>query len=498
MRHSNFLKGLWAVASFLLISVSGHAQFLRTSYFLDGSHFRQQLNPALAPERGYINFPVIGSFNATVNSSSFGLQDVIDIIDNSSQSDYFMSSDFINRLDASNRLNVNISTDILSAGWYKGQNFWSFNVGLRNDIGASIPRSMFELLNEMNGMDVNTIDWSNYNRNVGEESLNINSYVEIGVGFARNINSRLMVGGRVKGLLGVGNMKLEVSRMAVNTNLSGIPDPSSLNWNEVANNPEYAAQLANSINGSGRIEVAASLESSFKGLELNENENGYIDEIDFDGGKAGVAGYGAAIDLGASYKLLDRLTVSASLLDLGFIRWGKGSTTVATAQTSDDLSFNFDQSMSYDERLAEVQRFADIVGSSEVLNSDLLHMKVDEGGAKARTTALTSTLALGAEYTVLGDWLTVGALYTARFVQPKTLNELTFSANFRPKSYLNAALSYSVLQGAGKTFGLAVKLGPLFVGTDYMFLGENTKNVNAYLGISIPLGKKKVKACQAD
>ena len=178
MRHSNFLKGLWAVASFLLISVSGHAQFLRTSYFLDGSHFRQQLNPALAPERGYINFPVIGSFNATVNSSSFGLQDVIDIIDNSSQSDYFMSSDFINRLDASNRLNVNISTDILSAGWYKGQNFWSFNVGLRNDIGASIPRSMFELLNEMNGMDVNTIDWSNYNRNVGEESLNINSYVE--------------------------------------------------------------------------------------------------------------------------------------------------------------------------------------------------------------------------------------------------------------------------------------------------------------------------------
>jgi len=28
-------------------------------------------------------------------------------------------------------------------------------------------------------------------------------------------------------------------------------------------------------------------------------------------------------------------------------------------------------------------------------------------------------------------------------------------------------------------------------GTDYMFFGKNTKNVNAYLGVSIPLGKQK-------
>ena len=43
-----------------------------------------------------------------------------------------------------NNLNVNLSADILSAGWYKGKNFWSFNIGVRNEIGASIPKSMFE------------------------------------------------------------------------------------------------------------------------------------------------------------------------------------------------------------------------------------------------------------------------------------------------------------------------------------------------------------------
>ncbi len=40
--------------------LSGQAQFLRTSYFMEGSNQRMQLNPALMPGRGYLNIPVIG------------------------------------------------------------------------------------------------------------------------------------------------------------------------------------------------------------------------------------------------------------------------------------------------------------------------------------------------------------------------------------------------------------------------------------------------------
>lgn len=79
-------------------------------------------------------------------------------------------------------------------------------------------------------------------------------------------------------------------------------------------------------------------------------------------------------------------------------------------------------------------------------------------------------------------------MYTARFAQPKTLNELTFLATVRPKNWLNAAISYSPIQAGGKSFGLAVKLGGLFVGTDYMFFGKNSRAVNTFLGISFPLG----------
>ena len=65
----------------LVCALPANAQFLRTSYFMEGTHYRQQLNPALTPTKGYFNLPVIGAVNATVGSTSLGYQDIIDIID---------------------------------------------------------------------------------------------------------------------------------------------------------------------------------------------------------------------------------------------------------------------------------------------------------------------------------------------------------------------------------------------------------------------------------
>ena len=47
-----------------------------------------------------------------------------------------------------------------------------------------------------------------------------------------------------------------------------------------------------------------------------------------------------------------------------------------------------------------------------------------------------STVVVGAEYGFFENKLGVGVLSTTRFVQPKTLTEVTFSANYRPKSWL--------------------------------------------------------------
>ena len=489
----------------LVCTLSANAQFLRTSYFMEGTHYRQQLNPALTPTKGYFNLPVIGAVNATVGSTSLGYQDIIDIIDDGD--DFYTKPDFMNRLKDNNKLNVNFSTEILSAGWYKGKNFWSFNIGLRTDIGANLTKNMFTFLNEMETVEEN---WRNSNYDISGQQLNINAYTEIGLGLSRQINSRLTVGARVKALLGIGNMELKLNRVAMSANL---PSDQQINqwssesyWNSMP--PSQAAQAAQELkdkfnNYHANLTVGAELKSSFKGLELQEEEGkDYVTDFDFDSGKLGIAGYGFGIDLGASYKILDNLTVSASVLDLGFISWSKSSTKIASANP-DPIDIkgstyanmvdpnNPNTVMNAVNRLQnDAQGYMDRVTNGDVLDYDMLQLEVSDA-KESRKSRLASTLVLGAEYGFFNNKLAVGVLSTTRFVQPDALTELTFSANYRPKSWFNVALSYSAIQSAGKSFGLGLKLGPLFVGTDYMFLGKNSNSVNGFVGVSIPLGGRK-------
>lgn len=489
----------------LVCTLSANAQFLRTSYFMEGTHYRQQLNPALTPTKGYFNLPVIGAVNATVGSTSLGYQAIIDIIDDGD--DFYTKPDFMNRLKDNNKLNVNFSTEILSAGWYKGKNFWSFNIGLRTDIGANLTKNMFTFLNEMETVEEN---WRNSNYDISGQQLNINAYTEIGLGLSRQINSRLTVGARVKALLGIGNMELKLNRVAMSANL---PSDQQINqwssesyWNSMS--PSQAAQAAQELkdkfnNYHANLTVGAELKSSFKGLELQEEEGkDYVTDFDFDSGKLGIAGYGFGIDLGASYKILDNLTVSASVLDLGFISWSKSSTKIASANPDPiDIKGSTYANMvdpnnpntvmnAVNQLQNDAQGYMDRVTNGDVLDYDMLQLEVSDA-KESRKSRLASTLVLGAEYGFFNNKLAVGVLSTTRFVQPDALTELTFSANYRPKSWFNVALSYSAIQSAGKSFGLGLKLGPLFVGTDYMFLGKNSNSVNGFVGVSIPLGGRK-------
>ena len=448
---------------------------------------------------------MIGAVNATVGSTSLGYQDIIDIIDDGD--DFYTKPDFMNRLKDNNKLNVNFSTEILSAGWYKGKNFWSFNIGLRTDIGANLTKNMFTFLNEMETVEEN---WRNSNYDISGQQLNINAYTEIGLGLSRQINSSLTVGARVKALLGIGNMELKLNKVAMNANLPNDAEitkwSSESYWSSMT--PSQAAQAAQELkdkfnNYHANLTVGAELKSSFKGLELKEEEGkDYVTDFDFDSGKLGIAGYGFGIDLGASYKILDNLTVSASVLDLGFISWSKSSTKIASANPDPiDIKGSTYANMvnpndpntvmnAVNQLQNDAQGYMDRVTNGDVLDYDMLQLEV--GDAKeSRKSRLASTLVLGAEYGFFNNKLAVGVLSTTRFVQPDALTELTFSANYRPKSWFNVALSYSAIQSAGKSFGLGLKLGPLFVGTDYMFLGKNSNSVNGFVGVSIPLGGRK-------
>ena len=72
MWTSTLKKGLFLIGG-LFLGGAVHAQYLRTSYFMEGASSRLQLNPGLQPSGGYFNIPVLGSFNigAIIRKSKF-------------------------------------------------------------------------------------------------------------------------------------------------------------------------------------------------------------------------------------------------------------------------------------------------------------------------------------------------------------------------------------------------------------------------------------------
>ena len=462
-------KGLLLLGGMMMLGGAAQAQYLRSSYFMEGTSARLQLNPGLQPTKGYFNMPIIGSFNMSASSNVLGTSDIIDLMD--SGSDLYSNDKLFDRLKADNRLNVNLNTDILSFGWYRGKGFWSVNVGLRADFGAELAKDMFSMMRTMNGFALEDVAGTNQSYSLSNQTLNMKAYAEIGLGYSRRITEKLTVGGRVKVLLGLARAEMNINQFDLNLD---VPNPQYVNYADYESRGElspsdwYGSHYDYSANGN--------VITTLKGGGMTFDNDGMIDNFDLDAGDLGIAGSGFGIDLGASYKVWDNLTVSASILDLGFLKWKESETTVATvsgeAHETIDAS-NYDRYIGGD--FLSFERFDFEEGSPEKVKTK---------------TRLYSTLLLAGEYGLLNNKLSVGAMYTARFAEPKTLNELTFLATFRPKNWLNAAISYSPIQASGKSIGLAVKLGPLFVGTDYMFFGGNSKSVNGFLGISFPLGGK--------
>lgn len=456
-----------------MMAMLARGQMVRTSYFMDGAQYRLQLNPALPPDRGFVNLPAVGCTGVSSRSDVLSVDDVVDILKNGGDDEYYIADDFYNKLDERNKATVGLVTDLISVGWWHGKGFMSLNVSIKGQAYASVPRELFAFMRDMKGRNSN--DYTDYYRDMSDEELNIGLYTEIGAGYTRRINDRLSIGGRVKCLLGQGNVSLKVGTAVAQSNLRGV-DPE-INWSE--------AGFADVINarGTGSIDIQATLETSAEGLELPLNEKGYIDHARFKARNMGVAGVGAAIDLGIACHVSEAVELSAAVTDLGFINWYNGCTQVAHSNTSD---------LTFDSRnIGDLRRFSGLMGSGEAINLHLARFTPVEPPVKKRRTMLASTLAVGGRCWLSRDRLSVGALYTDRFSHVADGSELTLSLNWHPRSLFELSLSYSPIQCGGSSVGCAVKAGPLFVGTDYIYLGSKTKCFNALVGLSIPLGRRQ-------
>ena len=432
-----------AVATLAISDAMAQTQNSRSTYFLEGSTYRHELNPAFMGERGYVSLPGLG--NLTIGAQSTG-----------------GVGDFIFK-----KANGDLTTFFM-------------------------PDELFKFMK--NGVASET--GSSYNvKNLNIVSTN---YAEIAFGHAREINERLTVGAKVKALVGLAKATMHIDEL----NILASQDK----WTITPKNAELYMSAKGLIvptkgeTGNYQEDDYILDANGDRTQTLKEGADGQIsyDDLDFDTDNLGPTGFGMAIDLGATYKLNDEWTFSASLLDLGFISWK--NTTKGTM--SKDFTFDGFSEISVKDDGSNNNKKLDT--QVDELVDDLADLakfdKVGEG--MKRTTALAATLHLGAQYTLPAyDRLNFGFLSTTRMQGKHSWTEARISANVAPLSWFEASVNYA-LSNFGSDAGIMLNFHPrgfnFFIGADvpmckyepayYAPISRAAVNVN--LGINFTFGPK--------
>lgn len=458
-----FNKYSLAATALATFALCAEAQESRTSYFMETSSFRHQMNPALldAPYKSVL----LGNINVGT-TGNVGLGNFIYKTEGNSKYDYttflnpaISSSAFLGDLEDNNRMDLYLNYNIFSCAFkaFGGMNLVELN--MRSNTHLALPYEFFEFAKTAGEKE---------NYQIKDLGVNTSNYAELAFGHARNINDKLRVGGKVKVLLGVAYADMNVDHMDITMNGDA--------WRINANTEVQAAIMNTPLEFEPAHKNAPDGRRRVKGL----------DDISF-----GLPGFGLALDLGATYKLTDDLTLSAGITDLGFIGWSK------TQKASSKGDYTFDGFEKF--RVNSSDKSTDRLGPQlEDLGDDLEEMfSVYHDGETSVSQMLAATINAGAEYTLpVYNKLSFGALYTGRINGLYSWHQGMISANYRPWKWLevNANTAFS---STGTTFGGAVNMhlgvAKLYIGADRLF-GDVSKefipiddmNGQINVGITVP------------
>lgn len=457
------IKHVASIALALTLSAGLSAQTtLNSSYFMEKMTKRNQLNPALKTPNNYVSMPSLGNFYLGVNSN-LGLGTFLYPRDNSLVTflhESVPANEFLGKLSANNTIELDLGIDLISFGFWAwgGQN--TFNLALKSNTGAYLPREIFEFLKTgQEATGVTRYDMSNI-------TATTSNYLELALGHARDITDKLSAGAKIKVLIGAAHAEARIDRMDI-----------SMSQNEWT------------IKQAGHLQATSLLELT------TDPETGEVTGYDF-GNHFGVAGFGLGFDLGATYEIIDNLTLSAALTDIGFMRWNN----LTRAETDPDKEFRFS---GFDNIGAQDDENGDnpFDQKADQLGDDLKALtKFYQSDTRSVSNSLRTTLRVGAEYAVLDNAISFGLLSTTRFVGYRTYAEGMAAINFRPLSALHLTVNGSV-SNMGSSVGAILNIcAPgfnFFVGTDYFatkyskqFIPINHARANLSFGFNITFGKK--------
>lgn len=412
-------------ACIVLIFTGASAQTSHLLYFMNLPQ-NHLMNPALRPSNsGYVGLPVISGFNFGVNNNFLNYNNLFTKSPSSDSLYSFLSSEkatdvFLEKINKKNSLSPQITLPLLGIG-FKGKNGLYFFIDISEKIEGNfvIPGDIMRFMLKGNG------DFVGKNIDLSALRMDMKYYREFGFTISRDFSHKLRVGIRPKLYAGIMSAKFDNRSLGIRID-------------ENYNHTIYADFTANF---SGPFNVSM------------DNEDN-LDEISFDDSyfkslKAftNMENTGLGIDLGATYKLLnDRVLVSASLIDIGYIKWKHNVTNLSTKG-----NFVFD-GLDISDVVGGNEDFADV---GDRLIDSLKNAFVLTQTNDPFTSWMAPGLILGGSY-ILNKNFSLGLLSYSRFIGKQVRESLTFSANMNLSNALSVSLGYSLQNHRVDNFGAGI------------------------------------------
>ncbi|MBN2349361.1 MAG: hypothetical protein JXJ22_11010 [Bacteroidales bacterium] len=415
----------------IIVNISGKgliltAQENTTMYFMTGIPQSYLLNPAFQPECNlFLGMPGLSSVELNIDNSALNLNDVIWYDNELQETITFLHpdadlQDFLKNFKKTNYITAGTSLNLASFGFRVDDFYFTFNIADKTALKISYPDDLINFVLEGNE-DGDEFDFSGL-------GTNVNNYLEIGMGVSKKFSNKLTVGVTPKLLLGVADLSTTNTDISLSTSV-------------------YEWILRSKFD----------LNANIPGIIIPTDADGFIDidNISFDEDlqvndyqKMLKQNLGLAMDLGVQYEASNKFSISASVLDLGYIRWKNNAYNVLQ-----DGEFVFDALL------------VDIMDDTTDFGQNLLDSISDAftltNANDPYTTFLNAKLYFGGRYYLLKN-LNIGFLSRTEFIKGNLRQQLTFSTNLKLGKVLNLSASYSLMNNSYKTIGvgLASKLGP--------------------------------------
>lgn len=325
-----------------------------------------------------------------------------------------------------NDINFSNQVDLMFFGIAIKKNYFSLGVQINTELTASIPKDVIRLGTRGNFNNLSFGILAGDNINLSNIKFDYTSWISFGLGYTREINKQLSVGGRVNYLYGLANVNTERSSFTARSN-----------------DQELYLSADYKVNSAG---FYSAYQKSKDKKDLTADD--FLKQN----------GSGFSFDLGGQYKFNQHFSVSASAINLGWITWNNDTRSL-NRSFSDFRYTGVDVIVGVTPDSVINTRIKDIVDSLQNYN-----FKPTESSG-SYTTALNGKLYLGGQYAInynnTFDLILFNNFNNNNFNPAATLAftkkawtvlDLRLSGTYYNKSISNIGLGFSLNLGPFQTY----------------------------------------------